>query len=72
MEVFHAGVWGTICHNHWNVDNANVVCRELGYARSISFPGFSTFPGGSGQVGCTVKCYRVSLMMCMMARYRFG
>ena len=50
VEVFHAGIWGTICQNHWSVDDANVVCRELGYARSLSFPGFSTFSGGSGQV----------------------
>ena len=51
VEVFHAGVWGTICQAHWNVDTANVVCRELGYARSLSFPGYSTFSGGTGRVG---------------------
>lgn len=50
VEVFYRGVWGTICHNDWSVDDANVVCRELGYARSLSFPGFSTFSGGAGRV----------------------
>ena len=50
MEVFHNGTWGTICQSHWNVNDGNVVCRELGFARSLSFPGFSTFAGGTGQV----------------------
>ena len=50
VEVFYRGEWGTICHNHWSVDDANVVCRELGFARAYSFPDFSTFSNGSGQV----------------------
>ena len=50
VEILHQGVWGTICHSHWSVNDANVICRELGYARAISFPGYSTFPGGTGQV----------------------
>lgn len=57
VEVFHGGLWGTICHEHWNIDDANVVCRELGYARALSAPGYSTFNNGSsgaaGQV-CAV------------------
>ncbi len=47
VEVFHEGRWGTICDNHWSVDDANVVCRELGYARAYSFPGYSTYNNGS-------------------------
>ena len=50
VEVFYQGVWGTICQLQWSVDDATVVCRELGYARSLSFPGYSTFAGGTGRV----------------------
>ena len=50
MEVFHDGVWGTVCDDGWTVQDSNVVCRELGYQRSISAPGFGTFGVGRGRV----------------------
>ena len=50
VEVFHAGQWGTVCDDHWSEIDANIVCKELGFARAIAAAGFSTFGEGSGRV----------------------
>ncbi|KAL4239801.1 scavenger receptor [Mactra antiquata] len=31
IEVFYDGEWGTVCENRFDINNAEVVCRTLGY-----------------------------------------
>jgi deleted-in-malignant-brain-tumors protein 1 len=31
VDICHNGVWGTICRNSWNYQDAAVVCRQLGF-----------------------------------------
>ncbi|XP_039630077.1 deleted in malignant brain tumors 1 protein-like [Polypterus senegalus] len=67
VEVFHQGQWGSVSHYGWDLNDAKVVCRQLGCGRAISAPGIAHFGGGSGKiwmddVACTGK--ESSLMLC--------
>ncbi|XP_071506654.1 scavenger receptor cysteine-rich domain-containing group B protein-like [Diadema antillarum] len=36
VEIFHNSEWGTVCDDSWGVNEANVVCRQLGYESALS------------------------------------
>ena len=50
MEIFYNGKWGTVCDNSWDIKDARVVCRQLGFPYAVSAPHRARFGFGSGQV----------------------
>ncbi|XP_065830758.1 scavenger receptor cysteine-rich domain superfamily protein-like [Oscarella lobularis] len=37
VEVLHKGVWGRLCSRNWDLNDAHVACRQLGYYRAVSY-----------------------------------
>ncbi|XP_029466617.1 deleted in malignant brain tumors 1 protein-like [Rhinatrema bivittatum] len=48
VEVFYDGVWGTICNHGWDLNDATVVCKQLGYEKALSST--AVFDVGNGRI----------------------
>ena len=58
MEVYHNGVWGTVCDDGWDLNDAQVVCREMDLGYPVTAPHSAFYGQGSGQIWLdNVNCF---------------
>ena len=50
LEVSYNGEWGTVCEDKWDLDDAQVVCNELGLGKSLPAQHGVLYGQGSGEI----------------------
>ena len=50
MEVLRNDEWGTVCNHGWDLNDAQVVCKELGFGNAVAARHAAFYGQGKGRI----------------------
>ena len=64
VQIFFNGSWAGVCGTHWDIKEANVVCRQLEFQGAVAAATSSDFPGTKLMYGIQCAGNEMSLIQC--------
>ena len=73
VEILHSGTWGTICDHDWELADAKVACRMLGFSGALRAVTNAYYGRGTGRVWLdNVECTGTETSLVNCQHNNFG
>lgn len=74
VVILHNGRWGAVCDDNWDIKEASVVCRQLGYTLAVRATTQAEFGPGRSKPTLFFFCmtsYSISVFLSVCDFYLF-